>query len=43
MIWNPSEGFELGPLTIRFYSLMFVVAFGIGWYIMKRIFIKEDE
>lgn len=43
MIWNPSEGFELGPLTIRFYSLMFVVAFGIGWYIMKRIFIKEGE
>lgn len=43
MIWNPSEGFEIGPLTIRFYSLMFVVAFGLGWYIMKRIFIKEGE
>ncbi|WP_298137377.1 prolipoprotein diacylglyceryl transferase [Flavobacterium sp.] len=42
MIWNPSEGIDLGPLTIRFYSLMFVVAFGLGWYIMKRIFIKEN-
>lgn len=41
MIWNPSEGIVLGPLTIRFYSLMFVVAFGLGWYIMKHIFIKE--
>lgn len=43
MIWNPSEGIEIGSLTIRFYSLMFVVAFGFGWYIMKRIFIKENE
>ncbi|WP_395044207.1 prolipoprotein diacylglyceryl transferase [Flavobacterium sp.] len=41
MIWNPSEGIDIGPFTIRFYSLMFVVAFGLGWYIMKQIFIKE--
>jgi prolipoprotein diacylglyceryltransferase len=27
---------------IRFYSLMFVVAFGLGWYIMKHIF-EEGE
>lgn len=43
MIWNPSEGIHLGPLNIRFYSLMFVIAFGIGWYIMKKIFINEKE
>ena len=43
MIWNPSEGIHLGPLNIRFYSLMFVVAFGLGWYIMKRIFERENE
>lgn len=43
MIWNPSEGLHLGPIIIRFYSLMFVVAFGLGWYIMKRIFINEKE
>lgn len=43
MIWNPSEGIHLGPLTIRFYSLMFVIAFALGWYIMKRIFIRENE
>jgi prolipoprotein diacylglyceryl transferase len=42
-VWNPSEGFEIGPLTIRFYSLMFVVAFALGWYIMKYIFIRENE
>ncbi|MBY0486997.1 MAG: prolipoprotein diacylglyceryl transferase [Flavobacteriaceae bacterium] len=43
MIWNPSEGIHLGPLNIRFYSLMFVIAFGLGWYIMKKIFINEKE
>lgn len=43
MIWNPSEGIELGPITIRFYSLMFVIAFALGWYIMKKIFEKEQE
>ncbi|MEZ4838505.1 prolipoprotein diacylglyceryl transferase [Flavobacterium sp.] len=42
-VWNPSEGFDIGPLTIRFYSLMFVVAFALGWYIMKYIFIRENE
>jgi phosphatidylglycerol:prolipoprotein diacylglycerol transferase len=43
MIWNPAEGIYPGPITIRFYSLMFVIAFGLGWYIMKQIFIKEKE
>lgn len=42
-VWNPSEGFEIGSFTIRFYSLMFVIAFGLGWYIMKYIFIRENE
>ena len=43
MIWNPAEGIHLGPIFIRFYSLMFVIAFGLGWYIMKKIFINEKE
>lgn len=43
MIWNPSEGLDLGFLTVRYYSLMFVVAFGLGWYIMKKIFDRENE
>ncbi|WP_339888128.1 prolipoprotein diacylglyceryl transferase [uncultured Flavobacterium sp.] len=41
MVWNPSEGFDLGFITLRFYSLMFVVAFGLGWYIMKPIFERD--
>ncbi|TBX68412.1 prolipoprotein diacylglyceryl transferase [Flavobacterium silvisoli] len=42
MIWNPSEGINIGFFTIRYYSLMFVVAFALGWYIMKRIYDKEN-
>jgi len=42
-VWNPSEGFEIGSFTVRFYSLMFVIAFGLGWYVMKYIFIRENE
>ncbi len=39
--WNPSEGLDLGILTIHYYSLMFLIAFGLGWYIMKSIFTRE--
>lgn len=42
MIWNPSEGIEIGSFTIRFYSLMFVIAFGLGWYITKKIYDREN-
>src|SRR5690606_35022348 len=43
IVWNPSEGIDLGFFIIRYYSLMFVVAFGLGWYIMKKIFDRENE
>jgi prolipoprotein diacylglyceryl transferase len=43
IVWNPSEGIDLGFFIIRYYSLMFAVAFGLGWYITKHIFIRENE
>ncbi len=43
MVWNPSEGIDLGFFTIRYYSLMWVIAFVLGYQIMKRIFIRENE
>lgn len=43
IVWNPSEGIDLGFFIIRYYSLMFVIAFGLGWYIMKNIFERENE
>lgn len=43
IVWNPSEGIDLGFFVIRYYSLMFVVAFVLGWYLMKKIFERENE
>lgn len=40
--WNPSEGIDLGFIMIRYYSLMFVVAFLLGWYSMKKIYQREE-
>ena len=43
IVWNPSEGLDLGFFMIRYYSLMFVIAFALGWYLMKKIFERENE
>jgi len=40
-VWDPSTGFDLGFITLHYYSLMFVIAFGLGWFIMKRIYVRE--
>lgn len=40
--WNPSiEIFKIGSFAIRYYSLMFVIAFILGLQIMKKIYEKE--
>lgn len=39
--WSPSEGIDLGFFTLHYYSLMFVVAFTVGWYVMKSIYKRE--
>lgn len=40
--WN-SDGtlFDLGFYQLRYYSLMFVVAFSLGWYLMKKVYDNE--
>lgn len=37
-IWNPSKGINLGPITLHYYSLMFILVFGLGYLIMSYIF-----
>lgn len=40
--WNPVTGIDIvGNFKLHFYSLMWVIAFVLGWYIMKRIYTKE--
>ena len=44
MNWNPNEIlFDLHFIQIRYYSLMYVIAFILGFYIMKKIFLKENK
>ena len=41
--WEPSETiFKIGDFGIHYYSLMFVIAFTLGYYLMKRMFNKEN-
>ncbi|MGB0949555.1 MAG: prolipoprotein diacylglyceryl transferase family protein, partial [Marinirhabdus sp.] len=32
-----------GFFTIRYYSLMFVIAFTLGWFILKKFFKNDNE
>ncbi|MEE9361525.1 MAG: prolipoprotein diacylglyceryl transferase [Cellulophaga sp.] len=42
--WNPNETlFSIGVLQIKYYNLLWIAAFGLGWYIMKKIFLKEKK
>ena len=42
--WAPNETlFEIGSFGIHYYSLMFIMAFGIGYFIMKRIYENEGR
>ncbi len=40
--WNPSpEIFKIGSFAVRYYSLMFVIAFMLGLHLMKKIYIND--
>ena len=42
--WQPSPYlFEIGSFKIHVYSLCWIVAFIVGWYLMANIFKKENE
>lgn len=41
-VWDPPTGINLGFFTVQYYSLMFVIAFALGWWIMKKIYIREN-
>ncbi len=41
IVWDPSIGIDLGFFVIRWYSLMFVVAFLLGLRLMKKIYVED--
>lgn len=44
MDWNPNQVLlDLHFIQIRYYSLMFVIAFSLGFYITKKIFLAENK
>jgi prolipoprotein diacylglyceryl transferase len=45
IVWNPaSEGIKItDSFTIHYYSLMWMLAFILGWFITKRIYRNENE
>jgi len=44
IVWNPSsEGLEVFGFTIHYYSMMWMAAFILGWYLMKKIYKREGQ
>lgn len=44
IIWNPNDTLmTLGPLQIKYYNLLWIIAFALGWVITKRIFNNENK
>ena len=42
IIWNASPDlFSIGPVTVRWYGLMFALGFGLGYWIVARMFRHE--
>jgi prolipoprotein diacylglyceryltransferase len=40
--WNVNpEIFSIGPVSLRWYSLLFISGFILGWYIFKWFFKRE--
>lgn len=42
--WAPNEiFFSLGPIEIHWYSIMFIIAFSLGYYIISKIYINDKK
>ena len=42
-VWDPSKGIDLGFFTLHYYSMMWIVAFVLGLFVMKRIYKNENQ
>lgn len=39
--WDVEPGIPIGSFTLHYYSLMWVCAFALGWYLMEKMFKHE--
>lgn len=43
-VWDPSKGIDIfGFFTLHYYSMMWIVAFLLGFLLMKRIYKNENQ
>ena len=42
-VWDPTKGIDILGFTLHFYSVMWIVAFILGFLIMKRIYKNENQ
>ena len=44
ILWNPDDTlFKIGFLQIKYYNLMWILAFVVGFYVMKWVFNKANK
>lgn len=41
ILWNPAEALHLGPLTLRYYSLLWVLGLAGAYYIVQRLYRQQ--
>ncbi|QWX82866.1 prolipoprotein diacylglyceryl transferase [Cellulophaga sp. HaHaR_3_176] len=42
--WNPDGTlFNIGFIQIKYYNLLWIAAFALGWLVMKKIFLREKK
>ena len=41
--WNPDKSIDLGFFELHFYSVMWIIAFILGFYITKKIWKNENQ
>jgi prolipoprotein diacylglyceryl transferase len=43
VLWNPDlEAFHLGPMTVRWYGLMWIIGLALAYFVVKRLY-KEQK
>ena len=43
IVWNPDlEAFHLGPITVRWYGLMWIIGLALAYFVVKQLY-KEQK
>ena len=43
IVWNPNlEAFHLGPFSIRWYGLLWLIGFALGFFLVKKLYKEQN-